>query len=800
MHCQNKRQESNREEEKNISSKRRRMDSGSDSGTTSADSSSSNFTSNSTSKSSNDFEKSLKERLKNDIQRYFIQITKGCGISNCEHPLCASNPAFGPMHVENAVLRSFQLALEGNSLNLCPNVRLSTLNDSKNSLVPTAHSPSVLKRSSEPPKDYKEPEFMDYEQFSIMVEEAQSTNQYTPIVRKIGLVFSQSECLNASFLKRKQSSDIDNNNNNMMQTSQEESLLSDVSLEVNIEDVRHFYGKVLLLPAVVNSLSFACERLSTSLRITAPLCNSPIFLRQFLILLENPLLSEESNHKPLLFPLCASITLLPKQYQEILISYLEKIGTERFSSLLDILQEALSLRSVSNNLSVNRDDVIIAITKVLHLFYQANSKSNFVSYTRFYNDLLNEKIDPREDFANWKKENRFSFCNYPFVLDPAVKSRILHIDSLIQMYHLRAEAFHLLSSGTLVEMTLSIRVRRDNLIEDSLFELNQPLPEDLKKELKVSFVGEEAIDEGGVKKEWFQLIIREIFNEKYGMFVLNEKTRTYWFNGNSTDFSEFRLIGMLLGLAIYNGVILDLHFPPILYKRLLGGEPKLDDVGDIDPAMMLGLKRLLEFTGDVQEVYEQSFQLCYEYFGERRTYDLKPNGANILLNNENRKEYADLYVKYLLVDSIQKQFDAFLNGFKLLCDTPAFRLFRSEELELLICGSPVLDFEALEKSTIYDNGYSKDDTVIRNFWEVVHSFTLEQKRRLLFFATGSDRAPIRGLGHMTFVISRHGNDNDKLPSAHTCFNHLLLPAYTTKENLRERLLTAINNAEGFGMI
>jgi len=105
-----------------------------------------------------------------------------------------------------------------------------------------------------------------------------------------------------------------------------------------------------------------------------------------------------------------------------------------------------------------------------------------------------------------------------------------------------------------------------------------------------------------------------------------------------------------------------------------------------------------------------------------------------------------------------------------------------------------------KKNTIYDNGYNKNHPIIKNFWEIVHSFTFEQKKKLLFFATGSDRAPIGGLKNLTFVITRHGPDSDRLPQAHTCFNHLLLPEYSTKEKIRDRLLAAINNAEGFGML
>jgi ubiquitin-protein ligase E3 A len=89
-----------------------------------------------------------------------------------------------------------------------------------------------------------------------------------------------------------------------------------------------------------------------------------------------------------------------------------------------------------------------------------------------------------------------------------------------------------------------------------------------------------------------------------------------------------------------------------------------------------------------------------------------------------------------------------------------------------------------------------------SFTQVVHSLDDAQQKRLLFFITGSDRVPIKGLGHLSppFVISRNGNDNTRLPTAHTCFNHLLLPAYNDKDTMRQRVLLAIENAEGFGLL
>ena len=62
--------------------------------------------------------------------------------------------------------------------------------------------------------------------------------------------------------------------------------------------------------------------------------------------------------------------------------------------------------------------------------------------------------------------------------------------------------------------------------------------------------------------------------QAYGMFVWNAQTRAFWFNHLSIDTEQdFSLVGMILGLAIYNGVILDVHFPLVVFKKLLNKQP-----------------------------------------------------------------------------------------------------------------------------------------------------------------------------------------------------------------------------------
>jgi ubiquitin-protein ligase E3 A len=84
---------------------------------------------------------------------------------------------------------------------------------------------------------------------------------------------------------------------------------------------------------------------------------------------------------------------------------------------------------------------------------------------------------------------------------------------------------------------------------------------------------------------------------------------------------------------------------------------------------------------------------------------------------------------------------------------------------------------------------------------VVAEFTPEEQRQFLSFVSGSDRAPIRGLGDLPLVIQRAGPDSDRLPTASTCFTTLLLPEYTPGlDKMRAKLKAAIRESEGFGLI
>jgi len=433
----------------------------------------------------------------------------------------------------------------------------------------------------------------------------------------------------------------------------------------------------------------------------------------------------------------------------------------------------------------------------------------------FYNEPLNETIEMDKDFSFWKisedmgsfDRTKFSFMSHPFILNPATKTQALYYDNRIRMYSTRRENLFQSLMGGQSSPFLKLRVHRDRLIMDALVEIEMVVldnPGDLKKQLMVEFDEEQGIDEGGLSKEFFQLIVEEMFNPDYGMFILDEETASFWFNPSSYENdAEFTLVGIILGLAIYNNVILDLHLPGVIYRKLSGKRGLFQDLTTFKPSVHRSLQSMLDYTGDdFEEVFCQPFQISYtDLFGSTITKELCDGGEERFVTKDNVIEYVDSYADFLLNKSVSAQFLAFQRGFSLVtAESPLGMLFNPAELEILICGEKEFDFNELESSTEYDGGFDKDTPAVKWFWELIHSMSLDDKRRLLQFTTGSDRIPIGGLAKLKLIITRNGPDSDRLPSAHTCFNVLLLPEYKDKEKLFNLTYKAIKECKGFGML
>ncbi|XP_034825167.1 ubiquitin-protein ligase E3A isoform X1 [Maniola hyperantus] len=483
--------------------------------------------------------------------------------------------------------------------------------------------------------------------------------------------------------------------------------------------------------------------------------------------------------------------------------------TSQLDPLGDALDHLYPLSSLKNSKQIPYEDPL-AIELDINVL---DARKPYLPFEEFYNEPLSDTIEMDIDLANCKSDideigHKFSFLKYPFILTAATKSLGLYYENRIRMYsERRVSLLHAVVGAASPMPFLRLKVRRSHIIDDALVELEMIAMEralDLKKQLVVEFEGEQGIDEGGVSKEFFQLVVEQIFNPDYGMFTQRQDEHTVWFNPTSFETeAQFTLIGIVLGLAIYNNIILAVNFPMVVYRKLMGKKGSFEDLADWNATLYNGLKDMLEYTdSDLEEVYYQTFRICYtDVFGNNIFQDLRENGDNIFVTQDNKREFVDLYADFLLNKSVETQFKAFRRGFVMVTDESQLgTLFRPEEVETLVCGSKNFDFNELEKSTEYDGGYTSESQTIKDFWSIVHSLSLEDKRKLLQFTTGSDRVPVGGLSHLKLVIARNGPDCARLPTAHTCFNILLLPEYESKEKLQDRLMKAISYSKGFGII
>lgn len=58
-------------------------------------------------------------------------------------------------------------------------------------------------------------------------------------------------------------------------------------------------------------------------------------------------------------------------------------------------------------------------------------------------------------------------------------------------------------------------------------------------------------------------------------------------------------------------------------------------------------------------------------------------------------------------------------------------------MERLVCGNPNLDFEALERNSKYEGGFSTATPAVQWLWDIVKELSLEEKKLFLKFFTGA---------------------------------------------------------------
>uniref|UniRef100_A0AAR2KSZ3 HECT-type E3 ubiquitin transferase n=1 Tax=Pygocentrus nattereri TaxID=42514 RepID=A0AAR2KSZ3_PYGNA len=307
--------------------------------------------------------------------------------------------------------------------------------------------------------------------------------------------------------------------------------------------------------------------------------------------------------------------------------------------------------------------------------------------------------------------------------------------------------------------------------------------------------------------EWFFLLSHEVLNPMYCLFEYAGKDN-YCLQINPASYINpdhlkyFKFIGRFIAMALFHGKFIDTGFSLPFYKRILNKPLALKDLESIDPEFYNSLIWIKE--NNIEECgLEMFFSVDKDILGEITTHDLKPDGGNIQVTEENKEEYIRLVAEWRLLRGVEEQTQAFFEGFNEVLPQQYLQYFDAKELEVLLCGMQEIDLADWQRNTIYRH-YARTSKQIIWFWQLVKEMDNEKRMRLLQFVTGTCRLPVGGFadlmgsnGPQKFCIEKTGKEN-WLPRSHTCFNRLDLPPYKSYEQLKEKLLFAIEETEGFG--
>ena len=371
-------------------------------------------------------------------------------------------------------------------------------------------------------------------------------------------------------------------------------------------------------------------------------------MRVYLLAFFNPHMLRPDSYFPVIDRFLVSVLGLRPRPKRILMNWLASSNDFVFGHVVQVIQTYLAFTSSQHHLKQK------TTTGALLLDELRNSRRH-VPPSFFYNSALSRNLDLVHEYANFRQgPSVFSWLRYAFVLDPAAKAALVGI------------AFK-----SAVGFATVLAVRRSHLLEDAMAQIHGMTNAQLRQPIKVVFLGEQGLDEGGPTRELFQLLLEQILNPDFGLFSYNATSGKYWFAADGENAGSsvvFELIGVLVGLAIANQVILNLRFPSVLYEKLLGisamtTEQRLERLSAVDPELAKGLSDVLAMEFENVEQLGLSFSVTRNNLGLSRSVDLMPGGDDVPVTGANARKYVDMYADFVLHTEVAASYRAFQSGF-----------------------------------------------------------------------------------------------------------------------------------------
>lgn len=306
-----------------------------------------------------------------------------------------------------------------------------------------------------------------------------------------------------------------------------------------------------------------------------------------------------------------------------------------------------------------------------------------------------------------------------------------------------------------------------------------------------------------MSREWFLVLSTELRKPEYGLFGASDGYRLVLLPGADEGLLHF--VGLLCGLAAYHGMVVELPLYPLAYRWMLGDAGCANDDGNVASTEALDeLRRVDEgFAAGLQWLLDNSVEGLDLTFATQDGQALMEGGESLPVTDTNKANYVWRMARHRLVDSVRPQLTALVAGFRQLVPLSVLEGLVWTELELMLCGLRTIDVEEWRAHTVYAGTLSEHSEMVRVFWELVVAMTQDERALLLRFVTGTDRLPVGGFaalhgsnGPCKFTITSLDHRWDGLPTAHTCFNRLELPAYDDPRQLEQTLRVSMHESVG----
>ncbi|KAL4003660.1 HECT-domain (ubiquitin-transferase) family protein [Acanthocheilonema viteae] len=590
-------------------------------------------------------------------------------------------------------------------------------------------------------------------------------------------------------------------------------------------------------------------------------------------LYQNALLTLNSLHTDILSGLCREDFLLPLLWEHIVnlsptdngLSHIIALVTSHSSKITHLAPIILFANCATSVISILDEeemyerggpftlDQLCAIAKFCNLFCFRMIWNSYIDLQQISSCPLFTSIY-QLCMLLYNRDCRRAFSkDHKFWIAPDVKSSVImnefekkteralflmsHMSHVVALYD-RIVLFrkYVASEKESMEGTPStmITVGRNRLLDDGYRQLSLLSPTALKATIRVKFINQQGLDEAGIDqdgvfKEFLELTLKHVFNPDLNLFKCSQNGQL--FPSPTSDLHEnhlalFQFVGRMLAKAVYEGIVTEVHFAPVLLATVLGRKLcAFDELSQLDPDLYKSLTYVKHFSDSDVADLSLTFSIDEDILGHVRTIDLVPGGHAMHVTDENKIAYVHKMAQYRVFNQTKEQCHAFVSGFLSVLNGSWLSLFAPHELQYLISGqSTDIDLHDLRKHVQYYGGFHNNHRVIKWLWQVLENdFTAEERRLFLKFVTSCSRAPLLGFAYLEppfsircvevsddqdqgdtlasvvrgFLAIKRRQSPSRLPTASTCFNLLKLPNYGKKSVLLQKLRYAVHSETGF---